>query len=222
MELPTEVPVMTLPNAILFPQAFLPLHIFEPRYQRMVKESLSTHRMLTVAMQQPGQQREKPSAVAGLGLIRASVSRQDGTSNLVLQGIARVELAEVVRYRPYRVQRIRPLVSAGRRQCRRRSPDDEGDRDRVGSAGGERQSDGPAFGSTASHWRGWRREDATNPGVEVMAELKNPGQVADLVSWTLLADPLQRQALLETLDVEFRLRRLIQFLMAETGRTRNN
>ena len=65
-------------------------------------------------------------------------------------------------------------------------------------------------------------EDATNPGVEVMAELKNPGQVADLVSWTLLADPLQRQALLETLDVEFRLRRLIQFLMAETGRTRNN
>jgi Lon protease-like protein len=222
MELPTEVPVMTLPNAILFPQAYLPLYVFEPRYQRMLKDTLDTHRMFTVAMQRPGQQREKPSAVAGLGLIRASVSRQDGTSNLVLQGIARVELTEVVRYRPYRVQRIRPLASektdglavealtmkvleivSGRLAAN--------DNLMVLPSG---QLQVTAAGADV--------EDMTNPGVEVMAELKNPGQVADLVSWTLLADPLQRQALLETLDVEFRLRRLIQFLMAETGRTRNN
>ena len=213
---------MTLPNAILFPQAFLPLYIFEPRYQRMLKDTLDTHRMFTVAMQQPGRQREKPSAVAGLGLIRAAVSRKDGTSNLVLQGIARVELAEVVRYRPYRLQRIRPLRSemtdslavealtlkvleivSGR------------------LAAGERLLVSPSgqLEVTAAVGEG---EDVTNAGVELMAELKNPGQVADLVSWTLLTDPIQRQALLETLDVEFRLRRLIHFLMAESGRSRNN
>ena len=33
MEIPHEVAVMTLPNATLFPQALLPLHIFEPRYR---------------------------------------------------------------------------------------------------------------------------------------------------------------------------------------------
>jgi Lon protease-like protein len=111
MEMPREVPVMTLPNAILFPQAMLPLYIFEPRYQRMLSDTLSSHRMFSVAMQKPGRTRETPCSVAGLGLIRASVARKDGTSNLVLQGIARVELTETVRYRPYRVNRIRALES---------------------------------------------------------------------------------------------------------------
>ena len=45
MVLPSEVPVMTLPNAILFPQVMLPLFIFEARYRKMLRdvlESIST------------------------------------------------------------------------------------------------------------------------------------------------------------------------------------
>src|SRR5579859_4425383 len=109
MKLPSEVPVMTLPNATLFPQALLPLYIFEPRYRKMLADSLSHERMFSVAMQKPGRKRETPSVVAGLGLIRVSVGHQDGTSHLILQGITRVELAETVSYKPYRIQRIRPL-----------------------------------------------------------------------------------------------------------------
>ncbi|MEW6160290.1 MAG: LON peptidase substrate-binding domain-containing protein, partial [Verrucomicrobiota bacterium] len=100
---------MVLPNAILFPQAMLPLYIFEPRYRKMLADALETHRMFLVAMQRPGCQRETPCAVAGIGLIRASVCHPDGTSHLILQGLARVELTGTVRYKPYRVQRIVPL-----------------------------------------------------------------------------------------------------------------
>ena len=39
MLLPAEVPVMTLNQAILFPQAMLPLYIFEPRYRKMLKDA---------------------------------------------------------------------------------------------------------------------------------------------------------------------------------------
>ena len=42
MKLPSEVPVMTLPNATLFPQALLPLYIFEPRYRQMLADSLNS------------------------------------------------------------------------------------------------------------------------------------------------------------------------------------
>ena len=112
MDLPSEVPVMTLPNATLFPNAVLPLYIFEPRYRRMLADSLATHRMFSVAMQRPDRVRETPSVVAGLGLIRAAKRNQDGTSLLLLQGIARVELDRAVRYKPYRVHRIHPLPSA--------------------------------------------------------------------------------------------------------------
>src|SRR5262245_5756657 len=109
MELPNEVPVMTLPSATLFPQALLPLYIFEPRYRQMLKDTLQSHRMFSVAMQRPGCSRESPCPVAGLGLIRVSVGHQDGTSHLILQGLTRVELVSTVQYKPYRVQRIRAL-----------------------------------------------------------------------------------------------------------------
>src|SRR4051812_44189991 len=77
MQLPLEVPVMTLPSATLFPQALLPLYIFEPRYRKMLADSLKSHRMFTVAMQKPGHMREAPCVVAGLGLIRVSVDHPD-------------------------------------------------------------------------------------------------------------------------------------------------
>src|SRR5512135_2317107 len=111
MKLPREVPVMTLPNATLFPQALLPLYIFEPRYRQMLADALHSNRMFSVAMLKPGTTRESPSPVAGLGLIRVSVSHRDGTSHLILQGLARVELEDTVQYKPYRIQRIRPLLT---------------------------------------------------------------------------------------------------------------
>src|SRR5215471_18893756 len=66
MKIPREVPVMTLPNATLFPQALLPLYIFEPRYRQMLAEALHTNRMFSVAMQKPGNSRETPAFIAGL------------------------------------------------------------------------------------------------------------------------------------------------------------
>src|SRR5687767_10942678 len=86
VKLPREVPVMTLPNATLFPQALLPLYIFEPRYRQMLADALHSHRMFSVAMQRPDRMREAPLPVAGLGLIRVSVGHKDGTSHLILQG----------------------------------------------------------------------------------------------------------------------------------------
>src|ERR1017187_617115 len=106
MKIPREAAVMTLPNATLFPQALLPLYIFEPRYRQMLADALHSDRMFSVAMQQPGRTREPPAPVAGLGLIRVSVAHRDGTSHLVLQGLERVELEAPVRYKPYRIQRI--------------------------------------------------------------------------------------------------------------------
>src|SRR6185436_9265957 len=111
MQLPDAVPIMTLPSATLFPQALLPLYIFEPRYRRMLSDALKAHRMFIVAMQKPGRSRESPCGVAGLGLIRVSVDHADGTSHLILQGLTRVELHRTVRYKPYRVQSIRLLRS---------------------------------------------------------------------------------------------------------------
>jgi ATP-dependent Lon protease len=215
MKLPREVPVMTLPNATLFPQALLPLYIFEPRYRQMLADALHSHRMFSVAMQKPGSTRESPSPVAGLGLIRVSVGHGDGTSHLILQGLARVELEAAVRYQPYRIQRIRPL---------RTPPCDNVTVDalvaKVRELLTERADLGLVFpfpliapGQAASH--------PAPPGfspkeiLRYLDTISDPEQVVDLVSCAVLPGAAERQAILETVNVEARLRQLIHFLLAE-------
>ena len=226
MELPRAIPVMTLPNAILFPQALLPLYIFEPRYRRMLADALDTHRMLSVAMQRPGRTREAPCSVAGLGLIRASVARKDGTSNLILQGITRVELTETVRYKPYRVHRFHPIAP---------TVSDSVAIDaltiKVLELVSERLEQGCELPSGALKYLGQLKQVepesgapdlGKKPGKDVFSELSDPEQIADLVSYTLLPSPLERQLLLETIDLETRLKHLIHFLIAENRRQRGS
>ena len=53
-EIPSSVPVMVLPGALLFPHALLPLYIFEQRYREMLSYCLQSDRMFCVALIRPG------------------------------------------------------------------------------------------------------------------------------------------------------------------------
>src|ERR1700709_2421789 len=103
--LPEEVPVMTLPNVTFFPQALMPLHIFEPRYRQMLKEVLATNRLFAVTcldqarLEEPGEF-EPPHRVASVGIVRACQKNDNGTSNLLLQGLCRVEVLEILTNKP--------------------------------------------------------------------------------------------------------------------------
>jgi Lon protease-like protein len=225
MELPTEVPVMTLPSATLFPQALLPLYIFEPRYRQMLADTLKAKRMFSVAMQKPGRSRETPCPVAGLGLIRVSVGHPDGTSHLILQGITRVELRETIQYKPYRVQAIRPLQA---------KPNDSVVIDaliaKVHELVERRIELGPfpfpfpvvkktgSKGKSSSASAKFSVKEILN----YLESLPDADQVADLVSCALLPGALERQTILETLDLESRLKHLIHFLMVEIDRPRKD
>jgi ATP-dependent Lon protease len=210
---------MTLPSATLFPQALLPLYIFEPRYRKMLADSLRSHRMFTVAMQKPGQQREAPCPVAGLGLIRVSVDHPDGTSHLILQGLARVELGQTVRYKPYRVNSIRPLQP---------DPVDNVMVDallaKVHELVEQRIKLGPPQGFPPFKTPGTSKKkssEAPNSIGEIMHYLQNlpdPETVADLVSCALLPKAEHRQMILETIEIDRRLKYLIRFLLADIRR----
>ena len=51
-------PIFPLPNVVLFPNVFLPLHIFEPRYREMVADALDSDRMIGMVLLQPGWEHE--------------------------------------------------------------------------------------------------------------------------------------------------------------------
>ena len=49
-----SIPIFPLPSVVLFPNVFLPLHIFEPRYRQMVAEALEGDRIIGMVLLQPG------------------------------------------------------------------------------------------------------------------------------------------------------------------------
>jgi len=220
MRLPRQVPVMTLPEATLFPQALLPLYIFEPRYRQMLTETLNSHRMFSVAMRRTDTARETPMPIAGLGLIRVSVAHKDGTSHLILQGLARVELGEMVQLKPYRIARVRPLETP---------PCDTVAADALLVKVRELLKEWLELGAPFPFPFLSQNKKSSNASKfspqEILGYLEsitNPEQAADLISCAVLKDASERQAILEAADVETRLRRLTKFLLQEVRRKRED
>jgi len=150
--------------------------------------------------------------VAGLGLIRVSVAHKDGTSHLILQGMTRVELEDTVRYQPYRVQRIRALATP---PCDRVAAD--GLLVKVRTLLHEWLELGLPFPFplVSPSKSGKPSPPPALSAKEVMGYLdsiSDPEKAADLVSCAVLAGASERQAIMEAVDVETRLRRLVQFL----------
>jgi Lon protease-like protein len=116
LHVPDTVPVMTLPNTVFFPQALLPLHIFEPRYRHMLRDVLARDRLFAVArMDSAGTAQtgasEPAHAIATVGIVRACQKSDNDTSNLLLQGVCRIEIQNIVRENPYRLIHVKPLAT---------------------------------------------------------------------------------------------------------------
>jgi ATP-dependent Lon protease len=115
IEIPKEVPFMTLSDAVLFPQAIMPLFIFEPRYRKMLSDVLPSDRVFAVTTlderNNETASKEMFYPVAGVGIIRACKKNPNGNLNLILQGIARVKVESVISESPYRKASIQPIIS---------------------------------------------------------------------------------------------------------------
>ena len=191
MTLPEQVGVMVLPQTVFFPHHMLPLRIFEPRYREMLGKALEGSRMFVVAMEQPGQ----PTArVGGLGLIRSCVKQPDGTSNLILQGLARVRLDHLVQVRPYVIAAPEPVEDS-----QPHPPSETVVRDAL-------------VAKILEHLE--KIEIPSEAGLGEMKKflrhLEDHHALVDLVAGCFLRDPASRQKILEAACITDRLRFLLQ------------
>ena len=201
VELPATVPVLPLTGVLLFPNALLPLHIFEPRFRDMLEHALHDHRMLCIALVRPERSQWRTSAdffpVSTVGLIRACVERSDGTSDLILQGIRRVKFSEFEQEAPFPIARIKPLKTRAR-------PSVETD----------------ALAAKVLELYTHLKESGRQLPEKIdryLSEMSDPEMLADLIASTFISDAARRQQLLEELDLNQRLRLLIQFLREESA-----
>jgi Lon protease-like protein len=92
--IPARIPVFPLPNVVLFPKTYLPLHIFEPRYCAMVSDAAMSGQCIGMALLKDGWETDYYGhpPVFLMGCVGRLVSVQplaDGRSNILLQGLER-------------------------------------------------------------------------------------------------------------------------------------
>jgi Lon protease-like protein len=93
---PLRIPVFPLAGALLFPRAQLPLHIFEPRYRAMVRDSLAGDRLIGMIQPRGTEERAPLFDVGCLGRIDGAEQLEDGRYNIVLEGLGRFRVAREV------------------------------------------------------------------------------------------------------------------------------
>lgn len=188
--IPDRVPVMVLGGATLFPHGYMPLFIFEQRYRQMLSYALERDRMFCIGNALPDidtdAHPDPVHRVTTIGLIRACVTHDDGTSHLMLSGLQRVEILGWEQTEPFRVATIVP------QPCRVDDFTVVGNLalevvDLCGRLCGEGK---PMTEQLREHLKG----------------IHDPSAIADVVAQSFLNDPDERQRILEMLSVEDRLR----------------
>jgi len=111
-----KIPEGALPlfplNVVLFPQARLPLHIFEPRYREMIERCLAEDLAFGILLIQEGEEFGPASAPHQIGTIArvVDVARlADGRMNIIVAGVTRFKLVEQFSDQAYLTGRIQLL-----------------------------------------------------------------------------------------------------------------
>jgi Lon protease-like protein len=109
------LPLFPLPTTVLFPNVFLPLHIFEPRYREMVQDTIDSDRLIGMVLLKPGWERDydgRPAVypIGCSGVVTHVERLADGRFNIVLRGLERFRVVEENHERLYRRALVEPLV----------------------------------------------------------------------------------------------------------------
>jgi uncharacterized protein len=113
--LPPTIPIFPLPSAVLFPNVFLPLHIFEPRYREMVSDALNGDRIIGMALLRPGWEPDyegRPAVypIGCAGLITHAERLPEGRYNIVLRGLEKFQITGEDNSRSYRLAHIESIL----------------------------------------------------------------------------------------------------------------
>ncbi len=199
---PDLLPLFPLPNVVLFPNVFLPLHIFEPRYRQMTADAIAGDRMIGMVLLKAGWEhdydgRPPTYAIGCSGLITHFERLPDGRYNIVLRGIDRFRVLredDALAYRRATVQALtEPEPDHAEQQAIRRQR---------------------------------ARIEALLRPAEKAGEMKIPDEMSDRDLVNALAqyldlEPVEKQALLERDGVRARCHSLIELLEMKTIASRS-
>ncbi len=198
-QLPERVGVLPLRDTVTFPEMLIPLNVGQPRSVELINDVLRGDRsVVMVASRSPEIETPSPEhlyEVGVLGAVQRMIRVPDGTLRVLIQGGQRVRIESWVATEPYLVAEIAeaPDVSTP-------SPELTALMRNVQQT----------FTNIVEHVPYLPEE------LQIMvANVEDPGTLANLIAGALRLKTDEKQALLEELDVAKRLRRLSEVLARE-------
>jgi len=201
------LPLFPLPNVVLFPGVFLPLHIFEPRYREMVADALMGDRLTGMVLLKPGwesdYQGRPPVFPIGCSGVITHVDRlEDGRYNIVLRGLERFRILEENGERMYRRATTQALSEAIHRSD-----------DRTGLMH-QRARLETLLAAIVDRSHGGRASDTSEASANYAkaASAMTDEDLVHALAQYLDLEPLEKQALLEQENLRIRADSLIELL----------
>jgi ATP-dependent Lon protease len=198
---PDVLAILPLRGTVVFPQAVVPLGAGRPSSVRLIEEAMQAGRLVGAVMQRDPSQ-EAPDAaglytVGTVALIHKALKQPDGTLRLIVQGLGRFRLVEILEREPFLRARVEAIEEP--------------------EAGADLETEA----LTRSVRSLFEKVVSLAPGlpdelITVTTAAETPGALSDLVAATLptLSNEL-KQELLETVDVRSRLQKLVGALTKE-------
>src|SRR5687768_11695137 len=200
--LPGELPVLPLRDTVLFPNSFMPLAVARESSVRLIDEAVSSGSLIAVfAQREAGEDEPLQEDLYPVGTashIHKMFKLPDGSLRIIVQGLARVRLNELVNVRPYLRARVDEAVEVH----------NEKDRLEIDALQRNIKSNFQQIVSLSPLMSDDLQTLASN--------ISEPGRLADFIASSLGSISTEtRQEVLETLDVRQRLDLLNRLLIKE-------
>src|SRR6202049_5406564 len=110
LAIPAELPVLPLRDTVLFPNSFMPLAVARESSVRLIDDAIANGKLIAVftqrdaSVEEPGQ--DDLFAVGTATHIHKMFKLPDGSLRLIVQGLARLTLDQLVSAQPYLRARV--------------------------------------------------------------------------------------------------------------------
>jgi ATP-dependent Lon protease len=197
--LPEVLPIIAVREFSLFPHMIMPMHLFNPGNQMLFTESLASHKQLGLALIKENCNPNEISSLEQLysvgmeALVLKMVRMENDSIRLMVQGMNRIRLLELLQSEPYLRARVSALND-------------------IASDDLETQALMSTIKKSFTHFLDLAPQ-LPNELNYLANGINNPGSLADLVAGTINLLPAERQSILEELTVKARLHQ-VNFLLA--------
>jgi ATP-dependent Lon protease len=202
LTIPPELPVLPLRDTVLFPNSFMPLAVARESSVRLIDDAITNGKLIAVftqrdaSVEEPGQPDLYPVGTATH--IHKMFKLPDGSLRLIVQGLSRVTLDEIVSMHPY----LRAKVTA--------------------AVEGTTEADALEIDALARNIKtNFQQVVSLSPllsdDLQTLAtNISEPGRLADFIASSLSTiSTAVKQDVLETLDIRARMDNLNRILIKE-------